>query len=229
VSRLTPQQLQARRRGDFTILNEMVCPTFGFTAYRSVPDLHVRRRPITSAAEGEHATAYLLDLRIPTLIGKDNLRESTQIGIDTNVSGYPQQEPNTFVLSRPVPYSPHFREGAPVCIGEYWADMKGRVLLGHLVVHIARLLNWDEVGRGRGYVGWNGEAIAYHKKVYGNRPLNPEIAYPALPASVFAVPTGSLTPLQGPAPTGSFEAVGGNEGFAPAPPPGAGSGGFQAL
>jgi hypothetical protein len=213
VARLTPQQLAERRTGDHRILRQMVGPTFDFTAYRSVTDLQHRRHPITSDADGQHATAYLIELRIRTLIGAGKFRDATRIGIDTNVAGYPQQEPNTFLLDTPVPYSPHFRQGMPVCIGGYWADREGQVLLGHLVVHIARLLNWDEVARGGGYVGWNAEAIAYHAHHYGARPLDPDVVYPALPGSVFAVPTGSFTPVQQ------------SGGFAPVTP----AGGFKRL
>jgi hypothetical protein len=43
------------------------------------------------------------------------------------------------------------------------------------------LLNWDEVGRGPGYSGWNAAAISHHKNFYGGRPINPSITYPVLP------------------------------------------------
>jgi len=69
-----------------------------------------------------------------------------------------------------------------VCIGdELWKNQRGYVTLGHLVMHIARMLNWDEKGRGRGYVGWNAKAIEYHRKHYGDRPLDSAIVYPRLP------------------------------------------------
>ncbi|MEV6633553.1 hypothetical protein AB0M54_22670 [Actinoplanes sp. NPDC051470] len=61
--------------------------------------------------------------------------------------------------------------------------------LGHLVMHITRMLNWDEKGRGGGYVGWNGEAIKYHRKHYGDRPLDPSIVYPRLPLWLTATDT----------------------------------------
>jgi len=88
---------------------------------------------------------------------------------------------------------------APVCLGETWLNAEGAMLLGQLFVHIAKLLNWDEVGRGSGYSGWNGEAIAYHKRVYGDKPLNPDLRYPSVPAYIYGIPerldlTGMLSP-----------------------------------
>jgi hypothetical protein len=55
------------------------------------------------------------------------------------------------------------------------------MLLGELIVHIAKLLNFDEVARGGGYVGYNGEAIEYWKTDLEYLPITPNLPYPELP------------------------------------------------
>jgi hypothetical protein len=83
-----------------------------------------------------------------------------------------------------MPWTPHFQQGAVVCIGDLWDEETGKTLLGHLVRHHARLLNWDERARGNGYVGWNGAAIAWHRQHYGAEPLTPGLSYPELPSKL---------------------------------------------
>lgn len=171
-----------RRRFDFEVLRGMQCPTFAATAYASVDDLEAGRRPITDVGDAGRATTYRLEFRIPTLIGPGRLAPLTVIGADIQVTGYPETEPRTWVITSPVPWSPHFLTGAPVCLGrEAWRDRAGHVTLGHLAEHIARMLNWDEVGRGAGYGGYNRAAIEYHRDHYGGRPLDPHVRYPHLP------------------------------------------------
>lgn len=180
MSRL--DDLASRRQFDFSVLTDMRCGVFDFTAYATVADLTMRRRAITRVDDATRASKYHFVLRIPTLIGPGRFAAETEIGVSTDVVDYPINEPNTWIVSKDAPWSPHFRGGLPVCIGrEAWRDHAGHVTLGHLVLHLVRLLNWDEKGRGPGYVGWNGAAIEYHRKHHGGRPLNPSISYPALP------------------------------------------------
>ncbi|MBL7258016.1 hypothetical protein [Paractinoplanes lichenicola] len=176
-----PAELLQRRRFDYEVLADMQCATFASEAYASTADLNARRHQIKSAGAADKCSKYRLIFRIPTLIGPGKFTQQTEIGLDTDVSDYPRNPPNSWIITE-APWSPHFLKNAPVCIGdELWKNQRGYVTLGHLVMHIARMLNWDEKGRGRGYVGWNGEAIKYHRRHYGDRPLDPSIVYPKLP------------------------------------------------
>src|SRR5262249_50245357 len=178
-----PTDILQRRRFDFEVLRDMQCDTFRSEAYASTDDLNHRRRQITSMAEAGRASKYRFLLRIRTLTGPGKFAAETEIGIDTEVVDYPRNAPNTWILSPHVPWSPHFLKNSPICIGEeFWAARKGHVTLGHLAVHIARMLNWDEKGRGAGYRGWNGEAIRYHQRHFGGRPLDSNVVYPNLPS-----------------------------------------------
>jgi hypothetical protein len=93
---------------------------------------------------------------------------------------YPFSKPASWVISKPIPWSPHFKYGAPICIGTIWSQ-SGSTLLGHLLKHIAKLLNFDEVARGGGYVGWNGQATRFWKKELNEQPITPGLTYPSLP------------------------------------------------
>jgi hypothetical protein len=176
------RQLAQRREFDLRVLHDMRCDTFDFEAYRSRADLDARRRQVPGRDGGADVTHYRWIFRVRTHISKDRFAPVTEIGVNTDVTDYPRLPPLTWIISSHVPWSPHFMAGAPVCIGdELWAPTGGHITLGELAIHVARLLNWDEKGRGSGYVGWNGEAIEYHRRHYRGRPINPNLRYPVLP------------------------------------------------
>jgi hypothetical protein len=180
---VNPQELADRRAFDLRVLSDMRCATFAFEAYRTRADLMARRSQVTDPAAGATVTKYRWIFRIRTHVSQDKFADVTEIGVNTDVSDYPRKPPGTEILSSHVPWSPHFMKNAPVCIGpEIWGPRDGYIALGELAVHLAHLLNWDEVGRGPGYSGWNAAAIAHHQKAYGGRPINPKITYPTLPA-----------------------------------------------
>jgi hypothetical protein len=179
--RLTSEQLRTRYAHDFDVVSELNGPVIAVAAFESSRDLQHGRSPIVSSDRAHLARRYRIDYHVPTLIGPGRWQSTTSIGFDLSVDNYPFHEPANWVISRHVPFSPHFREGAPVCTGELWEQGRGHLLLAHLVLHVARLLNWDEVARGGGYRGWNGEAIRYHREHFGTRPLNPDLRLPTPP------------------------------------------------
>jgi hypothetical protein len=182
---MKPQELAERRRFDFRVINDMRCAVFAFEAYRTSHDLRYGRNQVTSPSDAGGVSKYKMTLRVPTLSGPGSFVDETVFGVDLDVADYPKAEPLTWLISDPIPWSPHFLKGRPICLGrEFWVDRKGYVTLGHLVIHVAMMLNWDEPGR-PGYVGWNGEAIKYHAEHYQGRPLHPGFPYPDLPDWVF--------------------------------------------
>jgi hypothetical protein len=189
-------RLEARLAFDYVVVMAMAdrCPLLDVEAYGSKPDLEARSNQITDPSQGHRATHYRTTHRIPTLIGPGTFADETVIHVDAEVAGYPNKAPASWVLTA-IPYSPHFRAGTVICIGEIW-DAPERVLLAHVIRHHARLLNWHEEARGGGYVGWNGAAIAYHRKHYGARPLNEGIQYPEIPADVAYGIDGTATEVE---------------------------------
>jgi len=183
---MRPRELAERRRFDFRVVNDMRSRIFEFQAYRSTADLRDDHNQITRVEDADGASKYKMTLRVPTLVGPGQFSQETVFGVDLDVADYPMTEPATWLISERIPWSPHFAEGRPICIGsEFWVARRGHVTLGDLVEHVARMLNWDEKGRGPGYRGWNGDAIDYHRKHYGGKALNPSFVYPALPSWIF--------------------------------------------
>jgi hypothetical protein len=200
-------ELRQRRELDYRVLRAMENDVFSFDAYATSADLESGQRRITSVAEGGSAAKYVFRFAIRTLVARGAYSDLTTIGVDTDSTDFPRRPPNTWVVGRTIPWSPHFRAGYPVCIGEeMWDSRGGYVLLGHLVIHLARLLNWDEPGRGPGYRGWNGEAIDYHRDVLGGRPLTANVKYPALPAWLYGTENDPVfEPIGTPGTTFAFE------------------------
>jgi len=157
----------------------MSCELATVSAHRSLDDAMASRGGIATSGEGHLARFYRVEYRIRTLVGAGTYANSTTVVIDLLANGnYPLSEPACWVVSRPMPWSPHFREGSVICLGELWKEAKGEILLGHLLSHVAKLLNYDEVARGGGYVGWNAEAIRYWEHELGGKPITPGIVYP---------------------------------------------------
>lgn len=176
------KELAERLRFDYRILTDMRCKTFDFTAYRTNWDLTGRRNAISPSDDTSLARKYHFVLNVPTLISATEMVPTTEMSVDVEVADYPEMTPTVYVLSKHVPWSPHFRAGDPVCIGsEAWEARHGHVVLGELVVHLQHLLNWDEKGRGSGYDGFNRAAIRHHRDVLHGKPLDEGIIYAQLP------------------------------------------------
>lgn len=182
---------------DYRVISEMASGTsvFEFVPYESISDLRSGR-----SYDGSSPAAYKVTFYVPTLVGEGSgtgeFVDTTDMAIDLRAVGYPVSPPNVTVLTR-IPYSPHFKQNFPVCIGsEAWTNRTGHVTLGHLVIHLAKLLNWDEEMRGGGYVGWNAAAIAFHQRVFGGRVLNRDLSYPALPSFLSGNTGGRFKPAR---------------------------------
>ena len=186
MARLSDMQCRTRIGFDYLSCMEMARRSELLTleAYTTVADLRTRTGAITDPAGGDRALHYLAIYHpLTTLSGPGRLMDRTSIHIDVLANGnYPFSPPASWVTSE-IPWSPHFKRGTVVCIGDLW-DARGTTLLAHLIRHHARLLNWDERARGGGYVGWNAEAIEWHRTQYGDRPLTEGLIYPELPTEV---------------------------------------------
>jgi hypothetical protein len=186
MARLSEKEQRTRIGFDYLSCVEMArrSDLLSLEAYASAEDMRARRAAITDPADGHRATHYVATYNpLKTLCGPGRFMDKTTFHIDLLANGnYPFSPPASWVTSR-MPWSPHFKQGTVVCIGELW-DVRGTTLLAHLIRHHARLLNWDERARGGGYVGWNGEAIAWHRQHYGDRPLTEGLVYPELPTEV---------------------------------------------
>ncbi len=153
---------------------------YRFTAHRSGRDALRSDNPILRVEEARLAEHYRAHFGISTLIGRNQFSAYTILHIDLSAADYPHAEPTAWVVRKGesrTPWSPHFAEGLPVCNGNIWRT-DGQVTLGHYLVHLAKLLNWDEPLADE-YGGYQPEAVAWWRKNL-RRPLN-TITYPVLP------------------------------------------------
>jgi hypothetical protein len=181
--------LESRLRFDYQVVTAMRTPLLTAEAYRSWDDLEERRDPILSVNEGHLATYYRVEYNVTTLAGRGSYSKKTTVSFDllSDHNNYPAKEPACFVISEPIPWSPHFHpKSGEVCLGDIWPESDGNMLLGELMTHVARLLNFDEPEyKQRNYGGWNPEAVNYWVNERDRQPITRELRYPILPDLVY--------------------------------------------
>lgn len=196
MAQLTLEQRQDRLRFDYLVAMDMRCPIMSITAYRTDDDLGKRSNPVVSEEDGHLATHYLVDYRINTLIAAGTYHDKFSIKFDLLANGnYPYSRPGCYVVLSKMPWTPHFRKNLPVCIDrEMWENYQGKMLLGSLMVHVAKLLNFDEIPRSETYGGYNPEAADYWREHLNRQPINPNLVYPPLPPWVSSIPDPVMRP-----------------------------------
>jgi hypothetical protein len=191
----SPERILNRRRKDHVLLEELnksACPV-AVSGHRNVAEARRGEQPVEVGANVP-PRAYLVVYDFDTLVGPGTRRRPTKIVVDPLANGdYPASEPVANVVGT-APWTPHFTNGRAVCHGHrVWVP--NRTQLVDYVIHLGRLLNFDEPRPGAGYSGYNGEAIAWWAKELNYQPLDPRLKFPAIdPTSVLKrrrlAPTG---------------------------------------
>ena len=201
MSKLSPEELASRLRFDWSITQQMKSALVKTQAFQNMTDLARRRNPIVNPIESHKAAAYLVEYRIRSLIGPGQFRDRFDVSMDLLAGGnYPYTQPACFVISQPVPWSPHFLLGnGTICLGELWTQAHGAITAGHLIIHVAKLLNFDEPDREPSYGGWNAKAVKYWRHVMKHQPITKGLAYPILPPEITHRVNANAKPLFRPA------------------------------
>jgi hypothetical protein len=186
VSKLNPKELQSRLRFDFRITQGINSPLVRIEAYKSLADLDRRKNRILKEQDGHRACAYLVEYRVRSLIGEGQFHDRFLVAHDLLAGGtYPYSEPACCVISQPIPWSPHFLPGrGAICLGTLWTQARGHMPFAHIIIHICKLLNFDEEDREPSYGGWNAPAVNYWRKVLHRQPITKGLVYPTLSAEV---------------------------------------------
>ncbi len=145
------------------------------------------KTPVTPEdGERGRAMVYLVEYALKFLTGPGTYANRVTVRIDLALStDYPITPPEATVVSTPKPWSPHvLATTGSICIGEIWKEANGKMLVAHLVPHIARVLNCDETDRGAGYIGWNAEAVSYWRSVMKKAPVTSGLIYPVPPTDI---------------------------------------------
>lgn len=154
-------------------------PVLDVDGYVSHDDLRKGRLATPEEGAAGRVLFYEVRYRFPVLMGPGETTDGATALLNTSVHDYPYTAPAMTVTSRPLPWSPHVAPGSGVvCHGFGWQRSRGRMLLAHAIVHVARLLNCDEEDRDPSYVGYNGQAVRYWRTTMGRMPLNPGLSYP---------------------------------------------------
>src|SRR5215207_5152561 len=120
---LDADELHARLRFDYRVAMEMRSPVMNVAAFSNVDDAEERRNPIVATEEGHLATFYVVDYHIKTLVERGKYSDKTSVLIDLLAgNNYPFTEPGCYVFDSPTPWSPHFWEGHPICLGAMWEE-----------------------------------------------------------------------------------------------------------
>jgi len=193
MDRLTDDELRSRLNFDYQTVRLMSCPLMMVEAYRNLDDLLARRNMITAPEHGYLAVHYRVKYNLKTLVGPGRYSNSTTVRFDLFAdNNYPESEPPCFVIESELPWSPHFHPQFAVCTGPIWDEADGNMLLGELMVHVARLLNFDEPPNSKFEEGYQPEATRYWLDQLGRRPIS-RLVYPQLPQRI-----PSLTPEAAP-------------------------------
>lgn len=177
AARLTPPQLRDRLALDYRVMRGLESPHIG-----SVRAFHGTARRELSHEEGLRGMAdrYVVELEMPIHRAPGNLVERATLLLSLRTGGnYPFHAPFAQIVSRPVPFSPHVHPGSgSVCIGPGWSRARGRMLAAQLVIHVMRVLNFDEPATNDGF---SRDAFHYATVTLGGRPFTPSLRYPTLP------------------------------------------------
>lgn len=184
MNRLGMVKLRARRALDFTILSRVLTPHWQWSAYPSASAWSRGEKPIGFEVDGWKATFYVVEYRLPTiLVSPVGSMASVTVCFDTSLPTYPFAAPTTRVVSTPVPWNSHVSSGGVVCLGAIWEEARGRMALCQLVLHVLKLLNFDEPPHDEG--GYAPAANDHWAAVLSYQPLNRGVRYPTMPTGLY--------------------------------------------
>ena len=178
---LTPDQRVSRQRADHRLLNALDASDFpiAVSGHRNAEDARTGRSPVP-VGDRNPASHFRVIYDFDTLRAPDVRHRPTVVHVAPLANGhYPRTAPSAWVVGDVVPWTPHFTANMPICHGErLWTA--NRTQLVDYVIHIGKLLNFDEPPPPRGYIGWNRAAITYWRDKLGYRPLDPDLRYPVI-------------------------------------------------
>ena len=181
MGRLTPAELRSRLAYDYEVMRGLEGPSLkswrGFAS-----GAQAAAGVEASPAQGTKGlvTFYEVDFAFPMLGAPGVPLPKATARFDLLAGGnYPSTPPLVQFISRPLPFCLRVASGGGiVCIGPGWSEAGGHMLLGQLIVHVMRLVNFDEPPGGDR--GFSNGASEYWRSVLGGRPLNPALVYPTL-------------------------------------------------
>ncbi len=198
---LSPAERIERLRTDhrtIELLDAADCP-IRITGHRSAGDARTGQDPVPPG-DATPPTDYRVVYEFDTLRAPGVRHQPTVVHAAPLANGdYPRSAPTAWVVSEVVPWTPHFAVNVPVCHGEHvWTP--NRTLLVDYIIHIGKLLNFDEPKPIPSYHGYNAAAVTYWRDEMKFEPLNPELRFPSIRAED-ARRVGVFQPAKAPPPS----------------------------
>ncbi len=144
-----------------------------------------RKQEVRSEEQAAIARYYVVDYQVEALTQDRSLHKGFLVSFDIDAvfDEYPHSGafPRTTCISNPRPW--HHRvypSSGLFCTGE---SPDPALLLGHHIIHVAKLLNFDEPWDKDHDRGYNPTAYEEYKRRWGGRPINPRLAVPVLDES----------------------------------------------
>jgi hypothetical protein len=180
---LSPAERVERLRTDqrtIELLDSADC-RIRVTGHRSSADARAGRDPVPPG-DLNPPTDYRVTYEFDTLRARGVRHGPTVVHVAPLANGdYPRSSPTAWVISDVVPWTPHFAANVPICHGDHlWTP--NRTLLVDYIIHIGKLLNFDEPPPIPSYHGYNGAAVAYWRDAMKFEPLNPDLRFPSIRA-----------------------------------------------
>jgi hypothetical protein len=178
---LTPAERRERLKTDHRMLAALdadSCPIH-VSGHRSAADVRTDRDPVP-VGNAEPPAHFRVTYDFDTIRGPGQRHRPTVVHVAPLTSpSYPATPPSAWVVSDVVPWTPHFAARVPVCHGSHvWIPY--RTQLVDYVIHIGKLLNFDEPPPIPGYHGYNGAAVDYWRETMKLAPLNPGLRFPLI-------------------------------------------------
>jgi hypothetical protein len=181
TSSLTPAERRERQRTDHLLiaaLDGSDAPVHA-SGHASAEDVRANQNPIP-VGDRTPPSHYRVVYDLDTLSGPGVRHRPTIVHVAPLANGdYPAAPPSAWVISDVIPWTPHFAANVPVCHGgSVW--LPNRTQLVDYVIHIGKLLNFDEPPPIPGYHGYNGAAVEYWRSTMNLQPLDPSLRFPQI-------------------------------------------------
>ncbi len=175
---LSLEALRARLALDYRAMRSLRGETLGrVEAFVSPVDILPRREATHAQGLAGLVTAYRVEFRFPMLRSHRRTMQWARAVFRLPTVGYPFAEP-TVAFDPLFPFAPHIsHESGAVCTGGAWGAAQGTWLVANLVIHVMKLVNFDEPFTEGGL---NGHAVRYARRELDGQPLNPGLDYPVM-------------------------------------------------
>lgn len=179
MGQLTLEGFRSRLALDYRTMRSLRGAALGrIEAFASPLDLASGREATEAQGLAGLVTTYRVEFGFPMRRTAREALPRARVVLSVSSRDYPCVEPAVAFERDAIPFCPHVRPvTGHVCLGEAWRLAEGNWLLANLVIHVMKLVNFDEPCT---LDGFSQEALDYARGTLAGRPLNPDLDYPVM-------------------------------------------------